>query len=121
MMYETALAEMWARWRKGTFYVGKDDIVRWSETSGLSASKVFHRLAVELSSDFFVGFLGWDFTNGAANELNGTMLQFTSETDFVWPDAFFEFYCAFDHSEMEGPRDRELIREFLQKHRTLTR
>tara|TARA_R110000796_G_scaffold14011_19_gene45677 strand:- start:27866 stop:28105 length:240 start_codon:yes stop_codon:yes gene_type:complete len=78
-------------------------------------------LAVELSCDFFVGFLGWDFADGIANALNGALLELAgSDNELVWPDAFFEFYCAFDHSEMEGPRGREIIRDFLQKHTTLT-
>lgn len=120
-MYETALAELRARWRDGNPHVGKDDIYRWSELSGLSGTQVLDRLAIELSSDFFVGFLGWDFADGVANALNDALMELmASDQDFVWPDTFFEFYCAFDHSEMEGPRDRELIREFLQKHRTLT-
>ena len=120
-MYETALAELRARWREGNHYVGKDDINRWSELSGLSATKVFDRLAVDLSSDFFIGFLGWNFADGAANALYGALMEFVgSDESFVWPDEFDEFYRAFDHSEMEGPKDRELIREFLSKHKLLT-
>lgn len=119
-MYETALAELRARWRDGNHYVGRDDISRWSEQSGLSPSSIFDRLAVELASDFWVGFLGWEFADGAANALHGALLEFaTSTDDFRWPKNFEEFYLSFDHSEMNGPRDRELIREFLQKHKTL--
>lgn len=119
-MYAIALAELRERWRNGNHYIGKDDIRRWSELSCLSETRVIDCLAIELSSDFFVGFLGWDFTNGAANALYGALLELVNgDQDFVWPDTFFEFYCAFDHSEMEGPRDRELIREFIQKHKTI--
>ncbi|MGB5779562.1 MAG: hypothetical protein WBH10_10845 [Allopontixanthobacter sediminis] len=115
------MAELRARWRDGNHYVGKDDINRWSELSGLSVTKVFDRLAIELSSDFFVGFLGWSFAAGAANALNGALMEVVaSDENFVWPDAFDEFYRAFDASELEGPKDRELIREFLSKHKPLT-
>ena len=126
-MYETALNELRERWREGHHNVAKEDILRWSASSGLSVSSVFDRLAIELSSDFFVGFLGWEFVDLVANRLYGVMFDFAdSDPDFindkneiVLPSACFEFYCAFDHSEFEGPRDRELIREFLQKHWTL--
>lgn len=119
-VYATALAELRARWREGNHHIGKDDIARWSELSGLSVKQVFDALAVELSCDFWVGFLGYDFVHGAANALYWALLK-CSEGDetFAWPDSFWEFFLAFDRSEMEGPRDKELIREFLQKHRTL--
>jgi len=119
-MYETALAELRLLWRDGNHYVGRDDISRWSEDSGLSPSSIFDRFAVELASDFWVGFLGWEFADGAANALHGALLKFaTSTEDFRWPESFEEFYLLFDHSEMNGPRDRQLIREFLQKHKAL--
>tara|TARA_B100000678_G_scaffold220654_1_gene187978 strand:+ start:57 stop:422 length:366 start_codon:yes stop_codon:yes gene_type:complete len=120
-MYATALDELRSRWREGHYYVGSDDIVAWSEKAGLPMPKVFDELAVELSSDFWVGFLGWEFVDGVANALHSALLEFvTSDENFKWPDTFEEFYLAFDHSEMEGPRDRELIRAFLSKHKTLT-
>ena len=120
IMYETALAELRARWRDGNQYVCRDDISRWSRQSGLSPSSIFDRLAIELASDFWVGFLGWEFADGAANALHGALLDFATNTDdFRWPKNFEEFYRSFDHSEMHGPRDRELIRDFLQKQKTL--
>jgi len=120
-MYETALDQLRLRWREGNHYIGKDDVAAWSKNAELSATKVFDQLAIELSSDFWVGFLGWDFVDGVANALYGALLEFVgAEADFKWPDAFDEFYQAFDHSEIQGPRDRELIRTFLSKHKNLT-
>ena len=119
-MYATILEELRIRWRDGHQYVGKDDLAVWSEKAGLEASKLFDRLAIELSSDFWVGFLGWEFVDGVANALHGALLEYvTTDENFEWPGVFEEFYLAFDHGEMEGPRDRELIRAFLSKHKTL--
>lgn len=116
-MYESTLAELRARWRDGNRYIGPDDITRWSEVDGLSVTKAFDLLAVELASDFFTGFLGWEFADGVANALYGALLENGERIE--WPDTFFEFYCAFDHSERHGPTDRELIRPFLRKYRSL--
>jgi hypothetical protein len=116
-MYQSVLNELRVRWREGQHHIGQDDITRWSAEAKLSPSKFFDELAVELASDFFVGFLGWEFCDGVANSLFGALLEF--QEGFEWPDTFDEFYCAFDNSEWEGPRDRELIRSFLEKHKTL--
>jgi hypothetical protein len=117
-MYESTLAELRARWRDGNHYIGPDDIARWSDASGLSATRTFDVLAVELASDFFTGFLGWEFADSVANALYGALLESGERTE--WPDIFFEFYCAFDHSERHGPTDRELIRPFLRKHKSVS-
>ena len=116
-MYQSVLNELRVRWRDGHHYIDKDDITRWSTEASILPPNLFDKLAVELASDFFVGFLGWEFCDGVANALHQALLEFPEGCE--WPDTFFEFYCAFDHSEMEGPRDRELIRDFLKQHRTL--
>ncbi|GGD64394.1 hypothetical protein GCM10011411_25900 [Aurantiacibacter arachoides] len=119
-MYAVALDELRARWRDGNHFVGKDDIVRWSELSGLSVTDVLDKLAVELASDFFVGFLGWEFVDNAANALFAALIDLSGDEKLEWPTDFDEFYLAFDYSEMRGPKDRELIRAFLAKHSQLT-
>ena len=111
-MYQSVLNELRERWRDGDHYVDEKDVVRWANEAKLTPSEFLDKLAVELASDFFVGFLGWEFCDGVANALFPTAMTL-SET-------FFEFYLAFDHSEIEGPRDRELIRSFLGQHKTLT-
>ncbi|UYY57556.1 hypothetical protein [Sphingomonas sp. S2-65] len=116
-MYDSALAELRVRWRSGDRLVSDDDIGRWSNISGLPAEKVFDLLSVELAEDFFTGFLGWEFADSVANALYGVLLDISDDVE--WPNTFFEFYIAFDHSERHEPRTRELIRPFLGKHRTL--
>lgn len=118
MMYQSVLNELRVRWREAYHYIGQGDIIRWSTEANLPPTKLLDELAVELASDFFVGFLGWEFCDGVANALFGALLEF--QEDFEWPNTFFQFYCAFDTSETEGPRDRELIRSFLKQHKTLT-
>ena len=117
-MYQAVLNEFRERWRDADHDVGKDDVVRWANDANLTPSKIFDELAVELASDFFVGFLGWPFCDGVTNALFDALLQFKEE-ECPWPNTFFEFYLAFDHSEIEGPQDRELIRSFLGQHKTL--
>jgi hypothetical protein len=117
-MYESILAELRKRWRDGNYHIGREDIGRWSGGDELGATKVFDFLAVELASDFYTGFLGWEFTDGVANALWWALLEISENIE--WPDTFNEFYLAFDHSERHGPMDRELIRPFLQTHKTLT-
>ena len=116
-MYESILAELRSRWRDGNRYIGQDDILRWSAADGRSPTKIFDLSAIELASDFFTGFLGWEFADGVANALWGTILELSEKIE--WPDTFNEFYIAFDDSEWDGTTDRELIRPFLQKHRCL--
>lgn len=116
-MYQSVLTELLIRWREGNYHISPDDITRWATEAKLRPTNFFDKLAVELACDFFVGLLGWEFCDGVANALFGALLEFGE--GFEWPDTFFEFYCAFDHSEMEGPRDRELIRSFLKQHGTL--
>jgi hypothetical protein len=114
-MYDRALAELRARWRRGDRLVSIDDIGRWSNISGLAADKVLDRLSIELAEDFFAGFLGWEFADSVANALYAVLLDISE--DIEWPNTFFNFYIAFDHSERHEPQNGELIRPFLEKHR----
>lgn len=118
-MYQSVLNELRERRRVANYYVSKEDVVRWASEANLTPSQVFDELAVELASDFFVGFLAYEFCDGVANDLFHALLQFPEE-DCPWPNRFFEFYLAFDRSEMEGQQDRELIRSFLSQHKALT-
>jgi hypothetical protein len=115
IMYESILAELRSRWRDGNHFIGQDDIAKWSAADGRSATALFDLLAVELASDFFTGFLGWEFADGVANALWGALLEAIENIE--WPETFNEFYLAFDHSERHGPTDRDLIRPFLQKRK----
>ena len=117
-MYRSVLNELRLRWREADHYIGQDDITRWSIEAKLPPTKFFDELAVELASDFFAGFLGWEFCDVVANALFRALVEFGDGCE--GPDTSFEFYWAFDHSEMEGPRDHELIRNFLEQHKTLT-
>lgn len=121
ILYDPVLGELRARWRNGTPFISKDDLVRWSESSGLSVLDFLDTLAVELSIDFWISVLTYDFVCLTANNLNWAWIDLTADTSGLeWPDTFGEFYWAFDHSDSIGTKDREIIREFLQKHRTLT-
>ncbi|PXA91700.1 hypothetical protein DMC47_25055 [Nostoc sp. 3335mG] len=116
-MYYMILMELHDRWRSGGRLVTSEDIGRWSNTTGLSADKILDSIALGLAEDFFTGFLGWEFTDSVANALWGVLLDISDDVE--WPNTFFEFYIAFDHSERHEPRTGELIRPFIEKHRTV--
>ena len=118
--YNKVLDELRVNWRETNHNIEKGDILRWSKESDLTPSSFMDEFAIELSGDFFVGFLGWEFCDGVANALHGALLDLSSsDKEFPWAEVYWEFYLAFDHSEMEGPRDRELIREFLTQYRSI--
>ena len=124
-MFQMVLAELQNRYRaqaryEGSLIVTRDDIIRWSKQSGLSVRQLFDDLAIELAGDFWIGLLGYDFAVSAANALDAALMDVSNgDESFLWPEPFEEFRRAFDHSESVGVTGRELIREFLEKHRTL--
>ena len=121
LVYEEALNELRRSNRDGGWSTDKPDLLRWADHNGLTVCELLDELAIELACDFFVGFLGWEFVDWVANDLRSLLFELTEEElSGAWPETFWEFFLVFDHSELEGPKDRELVRDFLEGRVVLT-
>lgn len=94
--------------------VSKPDIDRWAETGGMGVEEVFDAIGVGLAKDYDRGILTWGFCDRVANDLFGVLVQteFSGQCDLFW-----QFYLAFDCSEMK-PTEAEsdaLAREEIAK------
>lgn len=124
-LYPTILEELRVRRREGAFaekfHIEDAEVTQWASLAGCSVTDFLDQFAIEIAADFFVGFLSWEFADRIANDLHAVMLDLSGKNpEFRWPDECWEFYLAFDHSEIEGSQDRELIRDFLKKHKYLS-
>lgn len=106
-MYDEALRDLRNLHRGGVSTTGwagtvrKEDVVRWSEVSGLGLTETFDNIGIEMALDFALGILTWQFCDMTANALFGVLVEMANDgvADFDEPKHFWEFYLAFDHSE----------------------
>ncbi len=94
--------------------VSKPDIDRWAESGGMGVEDVFDAIGVGLAKDYDRGILTWGFCDRVANDLFGVLVhtEFSGQCDLFW-----QFYVAFDCSEMK-PTEAEsdsLAREEIAK------
>lgn len=102
--------------------IRKEDVLRWSNASGLSIEETFNQIGVALGRAFIDHAIDWDFCDSAANSLYGALIGFYTDDEHhvEEPELFWKFFLAFDHSETVGAERadevaRIEIREFLRE------
>jgi len=120
LLYEEAFRDIRGLYRGGVSATGwegcvrKEDVIRWSEVSGLNLTQTFDRLGVELSRDYAAGILTWEFCDAIANDLFAVLidLRLDDAHEVDEPKRFWKFYLAFDVSEtVPAAKSEQVARE----------
>lgn len=123
-MFEKALNDIRVLYEGGISRTGwggcirKEDVLLWAKESGFSIAETFDRVGIGLARAYSVGKLDWEFCDAAANDLFGTLMEFYSDRkrNIEEPSYFWNFYLAFDHSEMvEADKAEEVARDEIDE------
>ncbi|MBD3734117.1 MAG: hypothetical protein IE934_15570 [Sphingopyxis sp.] len=116
-MFEKALHDIRVIYEGGMSRTGwggcirKEDVLLWSEESGLSIKDTFDQVGIGLARGYLHGTLDWDFCDEAANDLFGILMGlYVGDKHRVGtPSHFWKFYLAFDYSETVEPEQAEEV------------
>jgi hypothetical protein len=125
-MLTKALEDIRAIYQEGASRTGletgirKADVLLWAKENSLEFDQTFNQVSVILARGYLAHELDWAFCDAAANDLFGAALEIDFGGTTVFPDQFWDFYLAFDHSETvtEDRADetaRQGIRDFLAR------
>lgn len=102
--------------------IRKADVLLWAKENNLGVEETVSQVSVMLARAYMANELDWTFCDAAANNLFGAVLELDLGSDGTveFPDQFWEFYLAFDHSETVAKEKadetaRHGISDFLAK------
>ena len=81
----------------------EQDVIRWSELTGLDRGTLYDQIALFLARGFHIGELPFDFCDGIVNDIHG-VITFADECR---PEIYWETYLAFDEGEYHHDNNRE--------------